>query len=152
MPTWTKFRSEGAITQVLLANKALGHFSAALELEESWLGLYTRGNSYVYWPAIFGRTRLAIADLEKAIELSQQTAKRSYHARAYRGLGEAYWRLNDLEKARQIWQEALELFPDDEDLQVRLEQDDKALNALLTAHFEQGKRVDTNVSAIWEEE
>ncbi len=147
-----KIPAEGAITQVLLANTALGHFSAALDLEESWLGRYTRGNSYLYWPAIFGRTRSGIADLEKAIELSQQMEKRSYHARAYRGLGEAYWRLNDLEKARQIWRGALELFPDDQELPVLLEQDDQALNALLTAHFEPGKRVDTNVSATWEEE
>jgi tetratricopeptide (TPR) repeat protein len=146
-----KIPTEGAITQVLLANTALGYFSTALDLEESWLGRYTRGNSYLYWPAVFGRTRLGIADLEKAIELSQQMDKRNYHARAYRGLGEAYWRLNDLEKARQIWRGALELFPGNEELQVLLEQDDKALNAFLTAHFEPGKRVDTNVSAIWED-
>src|SRR5262245_16987137 len=147
-----KIPVEGAITQVLLANKALGQFSAALALEESWLGLYTRGNSYVYWPAIFGRTPLAIADLDKAIALSKQTVKRSYHARAYVALGEAYWRLNDLKKARQIWQEALQLFPANEDVRIRLQQDDKGLQALLTAHFEQGKRVDTNVSGIWEED
>lgn len=145
-----KIPLEGAITQVLLANKALGHFSAALELEDSWLGRYTRGNSYVYWPAIFGRTPLAIADLETAIALSTQTERRSYHARAYVGLGEAYWRLSNLEKARQIWREALQLFPDDAALKFRLEQDDKALNTFLTAHFEPGKRVDTNVSGIWE--
>lgn len=146
-----KIPTEGAITQVLLANTALGHFSTALDLEESWLGRYTRGNSYLYWPAIFGRTRWAIADLEKAVALSQETDKRNYQARAYRGLGEAYWRLNDLEKARQIWREALELFPDDKELPVLLGQDDKALNAFLTAHFEPGKRVDTNVSALWED-
>jgi tetratricopeptide (TPR) repeat protein len=147
-----KIPVEGAITQVLLANKALGQFSAALALEESWLGRYTRGNSYVYWPAIFGRTPLAIADLEKAIALSRQKQKRSYHARAYVALGEAYWRLNNLEKARQSWREALRLFPNNEALKVRLAQDDEALNALLTAHFEPGKRVDTDVSGIWEEE
>jgi tetratricopeptide (TPR) repeat protein len=147
-----KIPVEGAITQVLLANKALGQFSAALALAESWLGRYTRGNSYVYWPAIFGRTPLAIADLEKAIALSRQMEKRDYHARAYVALGEAYWRLNNLEKARQIWRQALELFPTNEALQVRLAQDDKALNALLTAHFEPGQRVDTDVSGIWEEE
>jgi tetratricopeptide (TPR) repeat protein len=146
-----KIPVEGAITQVLLANKALGQFSAALALEENWLGLYTRGNSYVYWPAIFGRTPLAIADLEKAIALSQQTTRRSYHARAYVALGDAYWRLSDLEKARHIWRQALQLFPDDQALQTRLAPDDTALQALLTAHFEPGKRVDTNVSGIWAE-
>jgi tetratricopeptide (TPR) repeat protein len=146
-----KIPTEGAITQVLLANQALGYFSTALDLEESWLGRYTRGNSYLYWPAIFGRTQSAIADLEKAIALSQLMDKRSYQARAYVGLGEAYWRLNDFEKARQIWREALDLFPGNEELQGLLEQDDKALNALLTAHFEPGKRVDTDVSALWED-
>src|SRR5262245_39995263 len=145
-----KIPVEGAITQVLLANKALGHFSTALDVEQSWLGLYTRGNSYVYWPAIFGRTPLAIADLEQAIALSKQTTKRSYHARAYVALGEAYWRLGELKKARQIWQEALRLFPAHEALQVRLKQDDKGLQALLTAHFEQGKRVNHEVSGIWD--
>jgi tetratricopeptide (TPR) repeat protein len=146
-----KIPTEGAITQVLLANTALGYFSNALDLEESWLGRYTRGNSYLYWPAIFGRTPSAIADLERAIALSQQMDKHSYQARAYVGLGEAYWRLNDLEKARQIWRQALDLFPGNEQLQRLLEQDDKALNAFLTAHFEPGKRVDTNVSALWED-
>ena len=147
-----KIPVEGAITQVLLANKALGHFSEALRHEESWLGLYTRGNSYVYWPAIFGRTPLAIADLEKAIALSQQAERRSYHARAYIALGEAYWRLDDLAKARQIWGDALQQFPKNEELPALLGLDDKALQAFLAAHFEPGKRVDTDVSAVWEEE
>jgi tetratricopeptide (TPR) repeat protein len=147
-----KIPVEGAITQVLLANTALGYFSAALDVEESWLGRYTRGNSYLYWPAIFGRARSAIADLERAIELSRQTDKRGYHARAYVGLGQAYWRLNDLGKARQVWQEAVQLFPDDKELPGLLERDDEALHAFLTAHFQPGKRVDTNVSATWEEE
>ena len=147
-----KIPTEGAITQVLLANTALGYFSVALDVEESWLGRYTRGNSYLDWPAIFGRTRWAIADLERAIELSQQMDKRDYHARAYVRLGEAYWRLNDLEKARQIWREALQRFPDDKELPALLGHDDQELSAFLTAHFEPGKRVDTNVSATWEEE
>jgi tetratricopeptide (TPR) repeat protein len=144
-----KIPQEGSITQVLMANTALGYFTTALELEETWLGRYTRGNSYLYWPAIFGRTPLAIADLEKAITLSQQTEKRSYHARAYVGLGDAYWRLSNVEKARQIWRDALQLFPDDPDLKARLQYDNKALDAFLNAHFEAGKRVDTDVSSTW---
>ena len=146
-----KIPVEGAITQVLLANTALGYFSSALELEETWLGHYTRGNSYLYWPAIFGRTPLAIADLEKAVALSRKVKQRSYHARAYVGLGEAHWRLDDLAKAREVWKEALALFPDNEDLKVRMEKDDEELGVFLTAHFEPGQRVDTNLSIIWEE-
>ena len=148
-----KIPVEGAITQVLLANTALGHFSKALALEETWLGHYTRGNSYLYWPAIFGRTPLAVADLEKAIALSEKEKKRRpHHVRPYLGLGEAHWRLNDVKKAREIWADALKKFPKNEDLKTRLSLDDEALTAFLTTHFEPGKRVDTNLSVLWEKE
>jgi tetratricopeptide (TPR) repeat protein len=148
-----KIPVEGAITQVLLANTALGYFSSALALEDSWLGHYTRGNSYLYWPAIFGRTALAIADLEQAIAISEKLEKqRSHHVRPYVGLGEAHWRLDDIQKARVVWQDALKRFPDNEDLKKRLSMNDEALTAFLTSHFEPGQRVDTNLSVLWEEE
>ncbi|MBT3606330.1 MAG: tetratricopeptide repeat protein [Candidatus Latescibacteria bacterium] len=148
-----KIPVEGAITQVLLANTALGYFSKALELEDSWLGHYTRGNSYLYWPAIFGRTPLAIEDLEKAIALSEKEKKsRSFHVRPYVGLGEAHWRLDDVTKAREIWKSAAKRFPDNEDLKKRLSMDDEALTAFLTTHFEPGKRVNTDLNILWEEE
>jgi tetratricopeptide (TPR) repeat protein len=146
-----KIPIEGAITQVLLANTALGHFSTAVDVEETWLSRYTRGNSYLYWPAIFGRTPRAIEDLERAIKMAQETTQRSYHVRAYIALGEAYWRLSNPDKAHGIWREALQLFPDNPALKTRLELDEKGLNDFLTAHFEPSRRVDTNVSIIWEE-
>src|SRR5205807_6978321 len=37
----------GSITQVILANNALGEFSKSLEQQPSWIGYYTRGNSYL---------------------------------------------------------------------------------------------------------
>ena len=146
-----KIPLEGAITQVLLANTALGQFTQSLNLKETWLGRYTRGNSYLYWPAIFGRTSSAISDLERAIEMSQAAAPQPYHVRAYVGLGEAHWRLSDFNKARAIWQAALERFPGDERLAERLALDDNALNDFLKAHFEPGRRVDTDVSMVAEE-
>ena len=52
----------GAITQVILANNALGEFTTAVALQPSWIAYYTRGNSYLFWPKIFNRTRLGIDD------------------------------------------------------------------------------------------
>jgi tetratricopeptide (TPR) repeat protein len=148
-----KIPVEGAITQVLLANTALGHFSTALALEDTWLGHYTRGNSYVYWPAIFGRTPKAIEDLTQAIAHSEKAEKlHSFHVRPYIGLGEAHWRLDDLAKAREVWQDAIQKFPNNEALKKRLSLDDDALTAFLTIHFEPGKRVDTDLTILWEEE
>lgn len=146
-----KIPVEGAITQVLLANTALGYFSSAIELEKTWLGHYTRGNSYVYWPSIFGRTPLAIEDLEKAIAISDRTEQKNYHARPWVALGDCYWRLDDLDKAREIWRKALNRFPDNADLKARLELEGEALDTFLTENYDASRRVDTNLSILWEE-
>lgn len=147
-----KIPAAGAVTQVILADKALRHFTAALEVEESWLALYTRGNSYVYWPAIFGRTRLGIADLEKAVERSEELGDDAplHHAHAYAALGDAHWRLDDLESAREWWQRGQERFPDSEDLGRRLELEGDALDELLDAHYAIGGRVDTSLDELRE--
>ena len=145
-----KIPVEGAITQVILANAALGHFSSAIEMEETWLAHYTRGNSYVYWPALFGRTPLAIEDLEKAIEISDNSEQKDYHARPWMALGDCYWRLDNLDRAREIWRKALEHFPNDADLKTRLELEDEILDTFLTEYYDPGRRVDTNLRLLWD--
>ncbi len=146
-----KIPVEGAITQVILANTALTHFTAALELEETWLLRYTRGNSYLYWPVIFGRTQLGIDDLERAIEMAGETKRRPYHGRAWAALGDSYWRLEDLEKARQTYQQGLELYPGSRELQERAAlEGDEALNAYMDALFDTNNRVGTHLREIWE--
>jgi tetratricopeptide (TPR) repeat protein len=145
-----KIPVEGAITQVLMANTALGYFSKALELEETWVGYYTRGNSYLFWPAIFGRTALGLADLEKAIALSKTMEKKDHHARAWAALGDGYWRLDDVAKARETWKQGLELFPENPHLVARASRNDEELDAFLESHFETGNRVDTDLAVLWE--
>ena len=145
-----KIPVEGAITQVILANTALGHFSTSLELEETWLGRYTRGNSYLYWPAIFGRTQLGIDDLNRAIEMAGETESRPYHGRAWAALGDGYWRLDDPEKAGKTYRKGLELYPDNQELKERAELEGEALDAYLDALFDTNKRVGTHLREIWE--
>lgn len=145
-----KIPTEGAVTQVIRANQALEKFTAALEIEESWLGLYTRGNSYLYWPTIFGRAPLGVADLTRAIEVAKGLDPKPYHARAWAALGDGYWRLENLEKSREIWREGLKLFPSSKLLQQRLSKDDAALDAYLQETFAVGNRVNTDLREIWE--
>lgn len=145
-----KIPTEGAITQVLLANEALGHFSKALELEETWVGLYTRGNSYLFWPPIFGRTPLGMADLERAVAMSKKMEKREHHARAWAAMGDGHWRLDDLEQARATWQQGAKLFPGNPHLEARLDKSDEDLAAFLDGHFDANNRVDTDLEVLWE--
>lgn len=145
-----KIPAAGAVTQVILANTALTHFTEAIERDATWLALYTRGNSYVYWPAIFGRTKLGIADLERAVEMSEAREPKPYHAHAYAALGDGWWRLEDVEKAREVWRRGLERHPGTAYLEERLAREGEELDAYLEAHYEIGKRVDTDLREIWE--
>jgi tetratricopeptide (TPR) repeat protein len=147
-----KIPAAGAVTQVILADKALRRFSEAIDIDETWLALYTRGNSYVYWPAIFGRTKLGIADLDKAVELSASLddAAPAYHAHAYAALGDGYWRLGDLETAHEWWRKGLRRFPDDPELAERLMLEGGDLDAYLDAHYAIGSRVDTSLDELWQ--
>lgn len=147
-----KIPVEGAITQVILANTALGHFTTALELEETWLARYTRGNSYLYWPAIFGRTQKGIDDLERAIEMAAGMTKRTYHGRAWAALGDGYWRLDDPEKAAATYRKGLELYPDNPLLKERAALSREALDAYLEALFDTNRRVETHLREIWKAE
>jgi tetratricopeptide (TPR) repeat protein len=147
-----KIPVEGAITGVILANEALGHFTAALEIEDTWLGRFTRGNSYLFWPAIFGRTQNGIDDLERAIEMAAESERKPYHVRAWAALGDGYWRLEDVAKAREVWSRGLERFPDSQELKDRLSRQGEELDAFLEEHFDTTRRVETDLREIWEAE
>ncbi len=144
-----KIPAAGTITQVILANTALTHFTKSLELKPSWIGYYTRGNSYLFWPKIFLRTQLALADLEQAMKMQKQDTKRTYHVRVYISLGDAYWKLDDLAKARETWKEGLSLFPDNAQLKARFSREGDDLKSYIEDALDPGKRVDTNLQEIW---
>jgi tetratricopeptide (TPR) repeat protein len=144
-----KIPAAGSITQVILANNALTEFSRSLELKPSWIGYYTRGNSYLYWPRIFGRTKLGVADLEEALKIQKAEPKRSYHVRVYLALGDGYFKMDDLEKARTMWKEGLAQFPDSAALKQRLAAEGDALKLLLDDVYDPNKRVDTNLQELW---
>lgn len=139
----------GSITQVILANNALGEFTKSIELKKSWLALYTRGNSYLYWPTIFGRASLGVADLEAAMELQKAETKRSYYVRTYIGLGDGYWKTDDLAKAKQVWAEGLKEFPSNAALEARMNADGDALKAVIDDSYDITKRVDTSLVELW---
>jgi tetratricopeptide (TPR) repeat protein len=146
-----KIPAAGSITQVILANNALTEFSKSLELKPTWIGYYTRGNSYLFWPRIFGRTKLGIADLEAALKIQKAEPKRRYHVRVYIALGDGYFKSDEFEKAAATWKEGLAQFPVDTALKQRLglKQDDVKL--VLDGVYDPNKRVDTNLQDLWAE-
>jgi tetratricopeptide (TPR) repeat protein len=139
----------GSITQVILANNALMQFSKAVELKPNWINLYTRGASYLFWPKVFNRAPNGVADLEQALKVQKNEPRQIYHAKTYIALGDAYWKTDQLDKARATWQEGLKLFPDRTELKTRLAQQGDDLKNTIEANFDPNKRVDTDLRELW---
>jgi tetratricopeptide (TPR) repeat protein len=148
-----KIPTAGSITRVILADRALSAFSRSLAIEQSWIGLFTRGNSYLYWPKVFGRAPLAVADLEQAVALSEAAERPlAVHVRAWIALGDAYWKTDRPDRARDTWRRALERFPGDPQLEARLSRDGEQLDRYLYDQLDPNERVDTDLEPLWAEE
>jgi len=144
-----KIPAAGAITQVILANSALESFTRAVEARASWIGYYTRGVSYLFWPKIFGRAKLGVADLEAALRMQQAGPKKPYHVRTWIALGDGYWKTDEPEKARAVWAAGLKEFPASEALRVRLEKRGDDLAALIADALDPNRRIDTDLRELW---
>jgi tetratricopeptide (TPR) repeat protein len=146
-----KIPAAGSITQVILANSALTQFTRSIELRPTWIAYYTRGASYLFWPKIFGRASLGVADLEKALQIQRAAPRRSYHVRTFVALGDGYWKTDDLPRARATWQNGLDAFPGHDALASRLDADGAALARIIDEAFDPTRRVDTDLSELWSE-
>jgi tetratricopeptide (TPR) repeat protein len=147
-----KIPAAGAITQVILANNALGEFTKSLDLKPSWIGLYTRGNSYLFWPRIFNRTHLGIDDLQHALTMQKTDKKRAYYARVYVALGDGFWKIDDAIQASNTWREGLADYPDNAVLKGRLSKQGDELKAMIEASYDPAKRVDTSLQDLWSDQ
>ena len=144
-----KIPAAGSITQVILANTALTQFTKSIELKPTWIGLYTRGNSYLYWPKIFGRAQLGVNDLEKAYAMQKGQGKKGIYVRVYISLGDGYWKTGNMDKATAIWKEGLAMFPESKGLKDRLAKDGDDLKEYIDNVLDPNKRVDTDLRELW---
>ena len=144
-----KIPAAGAITQVILANNALTDFTKSIEVRPTWIALYTRGNSYLYWPKIFNRAQLGVNDLEQALKMQKSGPKKPFHVRVYISLGDGYWKTDQSEKSRAIWKEGLDQFPESTALKDRLARQGDDLKQYLDDVLDPSKRVDTDLHELW---
>jgi tetratricopeptide (TPR) repeat protein len=138
-----------AISRISVANSALTQLSKSIELRPSWVGYYTRGTNYLFWPRFFDRAKLGVEDLETAVKMQKAGPSKPYYAHAWVALGDAYWKTNQTEKARSAWSEGLKEFPDTPALQERLSKQGDDLKALIQDTLDFKKRVDTNLKNLW---
>jgi tetratricopeptide (TPR) repeat protein len=138
-----------AFARMSAANAGLAQFTKSLELRPSYVGYYTRGTSYLFWPRFFDRAKLGVADLETAVKMQKAGPKKPYYVHAWVSLGDGYWKMDQLEKARSIWSEGLKEYPETPALQERLAKQGDDLKALIQEALDPKKRVDTDLKNLW---
>lgn len=147
-----KIPSGGSITQVILADNALNAFSKAIELQPEWIAFYSRGNAYLFWPKVFKRAPLGVADLKRALQMQKRGPKRPHYVRTYIALGDGYWKIDKLSRARATWREGLKQFPGNQQLASRLALRGEQLKAAIDDALDPSKRVDTSLRELWTEQ
>jgi hypothetical protein len=85
------------------------------------------------------------------VKIAKKEPKQSHHVRAYVALGDGYWKIDDLERAKAVWAEGLREFPDHAPLKMRLSLDGDALKKYIEQSYDFTKRVDTNLRELWAE-
>ncbi len=135
--------------RISAANAALTQFTKSIELRPSWVGYYMRGDSYLFWPKFFDRAKLGVADLQTAIKMQTNGAKKEFQAHAWVALGDGYWKLDQIDKARGTWTEGLKEFPENAALKERLSKGADELKLVIQEALDPRRRVNTNLKELW---
>lgn len=145
-----KMPTVARVSQGILSNRSIREFTTVLEHDpKNWAACFGRAMNYLYWPRIFNKSTNAIEDFQKCMELQRETNLESYYVRSYIGLGDAYVKNNQTAEAKEIWEQGIKLFPDNEELKIRVATPEKDMLALVEKKRALGTRVDTNLEELW---
>jgi tetratricopeptide (TPR) repeat protein len=139
----------GDIRRLYLGRDAMNALTQSIAERPTVLAYYMRGQINLYYNRlIFHRTDKGVADLTQALSMVTRDTPPALVARVYIALGDGYFRLDDLARARATWSEGRAKFPDDDALRTRLERNGQALIEVVTAALSAGRRSDTSLSGF----
>jgi tetratricopeptide (TPR) repeat protein len=140
----------GTIRQAYLGRDAITALTRSIAIAPCDVAFFVRGLVNLYYDrAIFHRADKGVADLEEARRLSESHPRVPYVSRIFVSLGDGYWRLGQPRKAKQIWREGIDRFPDAEMLQVRVNASDEKLQGMIAHAFDADVRVDTSLRELF---
>jgi len=113
---------QGSPQQGIIWMKADKAYSTALEVNpDHWQARFSRAFGWSMAPEFLGLRPKAIADFEELLSRQQHLPLEPHFAQTYFRLGTLYKDAGNAEKAREIWDQGLKLFPDNEVLKGTLE-------------------------------
>jgi tetratricopeptide (TPR) repeat protein len=150
LATVDKVPVAGSFRRALLGRDAIDALSRAIAIEPTPLAYLVRGLVNLYYDQlIFHRTDKGVADLEVARRLSAADPHVRYAPRVLIPLGDGYWRLNQHDKAREVWRQGQASCPDVEGFRVRLAARDDQIAAIIEHALDPGVRVDTTLREMF---
>jgi tetratricopeptide (TPR) repeat protein len=150
LATVDKVPIAGSFRRALLGRDAIEALSRAIAIEPTPLAYLVRGLVNLYYDQfIFHRTDKGVADLEIARRLSAAYPQVRYAPRILIPLGDGYWRLNQHDKAREVWREGRASCPDVDGFRLRLAARDDQIAEIIEHALDPGARVDTTLSEMF---
>jgi len=141
-----KVPTSGDIRRLYLGRDAINALGKAIERQPTVLAYWARGVINLFYNNfIFKRIPRGIGDLEHALRLVDAETPSTLVARVYQSLGDGYWRLEQREKAREVWAAGSARAPSDAALRKRVDSGDDHVAEMVTAALYAPNRVDTSL-------
>ncbi|HTK28989.1 MAG TPA: tetratricopeptide repeat protein [Vicinamibacterales bacterium] len=141
-----KVPTSGEIRRVYLGRDAINALSRSIAIHPTVLAYYIRGFINLHFDhGLFHREDKGIADLEQARALTRPETAPTLAARVWVTLGDAYWRLKQPARARELWAAGASRYPGDAELKVRTTSAEPELTAYIAHVFHLATRVDTSL-------
>ena len=141
-----KVPTSGDIRRLYLGRDAMSALTASIAQRPCVLAYYMRGLINLYYNRfIFHRADKGVADLNQALSMVTPGTPPKLVARVYTALGDGYFRLEQLAKARETWSAGAAKFPTDNGLKERLRKEGEPLADVVTTALSAGRRVDTTL-------
>lgn len=140
----------GDIRRLYLGRDAMNALSKSIAMRPTVTAFYVRGLINLYFNKfIFKRTDKGVADLERALSMAPSDTPPLLLARIYTALGDGYFRLEQVARARETWAAGLAKFPNDPGFKERLDKSGEPLADVVTTALTASRRVDTSLNGVF---
>jgi tetratricopeptide (TPR) repeat protein len=136
-----------------LSKRSIGQFKAVYEKRnDDWVANYGIGMNYLHWPDYFKKTEGALGYFEKCLALQQGQRLEPKYLLTYLRMGDALVRSGEVDRAYQVWQQGIALFPGHPDLVDRLHTPkDKIADTIRDLYNPNNSigAINTDISILW---
>jgi tetratricopeptide (TPR) repeat protein len=144
---------DGLVCQAQFSSRSTSQLDTILTAQPyNVIARYSRGLNHLYWPSLMGHLSRAQQDLSYAVALARPLSaiSNSFTGDAYTALGDVFAKDNQVDAARNVWLNGLQVVPDSSLLKGRLaiakeklaEEESGSLRGL-------GVYVETDMSLFW---